>query len=159
VYVDAIPVGATPYHGALKDGFHRISVELDGRREQRDVTVEYAEPVSLEVALPQATGTIFVIGAPAGAQVRIDDRDAGTVPARLPLPAGPHALRVDSPGYAPYETPVPVPPGRELKVTARMTRASGGEASPGSSPGAAPDTGAGKRPLRAGYLFGFAGGA
>jgi len=153
VYIDAVPAGVTPHQGTIRGGFHRVSVDLGGgRRDQRDVTVEYAEPVTLDFALPDATGTIFVRG-PQGAVIFIDEREAGRVPARLALAPGPHLVRVESPGYDRYETTVTVQRGREIKVTARMTRTDGADEGEGEIAGADTDeagtgtgTGAGAGP-------------
>ncbi len=155
VHIDGVPAGTTPYRGTLRSGFHRISVELDGRRAHKDVTVEYAEPVEVELALRERTGAVRVLGAPYGAAIHVDGRPAGALPARLELPAGRRVVRVTSPGHAPYETAVTVEPDREARVEARLRPETGG--APGTVPGAGPGPG-GARVIRAGYLFGFAGG-
>lgn len=144
VFVDGVPVGTTPYGGTIRGGFHRIGVELDGRRAQRDVTVEYAEPVSVELSIAAAAGTLRVTGAPYGAAISVDGEDAGTIPARLALAAGTHTVRVTRDGYAPYETTVEVAADRETAVDARLSPGTGGAG--------------GRRVLRAAYLFGFGGG-
>jgi hypothetical protein len=149
VHVDAVPVGVTPYRGTIRPGFHRISVELEGRRAHRDVTVEYAEPVNLDFTLRARPGTLRVRGAPYGAVLHVDGRAAGRIPARVPLEAGPHTVRVTSPGHAPFETTVHVEAGREAEVDARLQRGPGGVAGPGGA----------TRTIRAAYLLGFAGGA
>lgn len=147
VYVDAVPVGVTPYRGTIRPGFHRIGVELEGRRAHRDITVAYAEPVSLDFALRAQPGMLHVKGAPYGAALHIDGRPAGRIPRRVKVEAGPHTVRVTSPGHVPFETTVDVAPDAELEVDARLTR----------EPGGAP--GGGTRTIRAAYLAGFAGGA
>lgn len=154
VLVDAVPVGTTPYRGTIRGGFHRVTVELDGRREQRDLTVAYAEPVNLELVLRAPTGTLRVTGEPRGAAIQVDGAWAGAIPARLTLPAGSHAIRVTSQGYSPYEASVDVAADREAQVEARLAR--GG---PGAFDAAPGGTTAGARTIRAAYIVGFAGGA
>ncbi len=155
VYVDAIPVGMTPYRGTIKSGFHRVGVELDGRRAHRDVTVEYGEPVSLELVLRPATGLIRVKGEPYGAAIQVDGRAAGRLPVRIKLEAGPHRVRVTSPGHVPFETAVTVEPDREALVDAQLSPIAGA----GDGTGTVAGTGTGTRVIRGGYLIGFAGGA
>lgn len=125
VRVDGVPVGTTPFTGALRVGFHRVVVELDGRRELRDVTAGYGEPVALEVTLPAAIGMIRVTGAPLGAAVEIDGAPAGRMPARLSVMAGRRVVRVSAAGYQTYETTVEVMPSREHAVEARLPPGTG----------------------------------
>lgn len=147
VYVDTVPVGATPYEGTLRGGLHRISIELDGRRDQRDVTVEYAELVSLEFVLRDAVGTLYVTGAPYGAEFTVDGAPAGKLPARIPVAAGTHTVRVPRGSAPPFEATVEVVANRETAVDARMTAGPGGLGALGSP-----------RVIRAGYLLGGGGG-
>lgn len=149
VLVDAVPVGQTPYSGTIRGGSHRIVVELDGRRAARDVTVEYGEPVDLELALGGGTGTLRIEGEPVGAQVLIDGNPVGVVPATLPVPEGAHSVRIAMAGYAPHDTSVQIEDGRETTVRAQLPRALG-------STGLAPDD---RRKIQVGYLFGAVGGA
>ncbi|MBX3162430.1 MAG: PEGA domain-containing protein [Deltaproteobacteria bacterium] len=146
VKIDDRPVGTTPYTGQLGGGFHRVTVEHEGQREDRDVRVEFAEPVNVDFTLRGAAGILHVVGAPFGALVTVDGLPAGSMPARLQLAPGEHAVRITAYGYAPYETTAIVTANGEAEVRAQLVRALGMF-----------DT---ARPaLQLGYLLGVAGGA
>lgn len=150
VVVDGKPAGNTPYSGHIKGGAHKVVVELDGRREERSVKIEFGEPAILDVTLRgdgrplrgATSGTLRVEGDPPGALVMVDQMPAGSLPLSLPLAPGVHRVRVTSYGYAPYDETVTIVPDRETVVDARLPRALGtfGETKPPK--------------LRAGYLFG-----
>ncbi len=145
VLVDGSDVGVTPYSGQLKGGGHRVTLEADGQRSDRDIKIEYGEPAILDVTLQGSAGTLRVTGTPVGALVTVDNLPAGAVPLTLSLPPGVHTVRVTQYGYAPYETTAAITPAQETTVTAALGRALG--------------TLDGTRPkIQVGYLVGVGGG-
>lgn len=66
-------------------------------------------------------------GAPPGAEIFIDDRRIGTAPLPGPLmiSAGRHQLRVQRPGYTPYNEPLKIFPGRLSQVLVDMAPIAG----------------------------------
>ena len=51
VKIQGLPQGSTPLTTTLKGGIHRVVVEKDGAKDARDITVEYGEPVEVDVQL------------------------------------------------------------------------------------------------------------
>jgi hypothetical protein len=145
VLVDNKFAGVTPYSGHIKGGAHRVTIEYEGQREQREVKVEFGEPAILDVKLRGASGTLKVTGEPRGALVTVDDLPAGSLPLTLDLAPGVHTVRVTQYGYAPYDTKAAINPNQETVVDSRLARATG-------TLGSAPPT------IRIGYLFGAGGG-
>jgi hypothetical protein len=146
VAIDAIPLGPSPYTGQVKGGFHRVSIELDGERQQKDITVEFGEPVDVAFTMRGPSGVLLVHGEPAGAFVTVDNTPAGRMPLELPVAAGKHTVQVAQQGYKPYETAVVVAARGQADVPVTLEQA-----------GAIDGTGG--RVIRAGYLFGGGGGA
>lgn len=144
VLVDNSYVGPSPYSGKISGGPHRITFEHDGRREHRDISVDFGEPAVVDLTLRGEAGTLRIVGPP-GAVVIVDDMPAGSLPTTIELAPGPHTVRVTSYGYAPFETTTTISPNRETVINAQMTRALG-----------TLDT---SKKIKAGYLVGFGGGA
>ncbi len=143
ISVDGEPRGTTPYNGKINGGRHRITFEHEGRKEDREISVEFGEPAVLDLTLKGEAGTLRVVGPP-GAVLTVDDLPAGSLPASVDLTPGRHTLRVTSYGYAPFETTADITPNRETVINAQMSRALGT---------------VGTKTIKAGYLFGAGGGA
>ena len=114
--------GATPRVLALPAGKHKIYVELAGFEEPQAVEVQAdnGKTTLINVPLTVILGRVQLDGGPAGAEVRVDNREGpvvGTLPAQLALPPGAHVLYVSASGYQPAAVPVEVNP-RELTPTA-----------------------------------------
>ena len=125
VWVDGVLAGTTPYSGHIKGGRHRVSTRLDGHQaDEREISIEYGEPETLDVALRGAASVLSIQGEPRGAQVLVDEQPAGTLPVQLRLAPGVHRIRVTQPGYTPFETMVNVG-ARNAPVDVRLARALG----------------------------------
>jgi hypothetical protein len=131
VFIDGQKVGVTPYERAIRGGGRRVTVEMGGVREERDVVLQFAEPQTVELRLSgvpaasrptepvttpvttpvTAPGTsssaegdtiLEIRGYPVGANVAIDGQVVGTLPARVAVTPGPHRVEVVQAGYAPH---------------------------------------------------------
>ncbi len=122
VAIDGRPAGTSPLQLTLPGGVHRVRVDRGSDHVEREVTLEYGEPGDVELALTGTPGSLFVYGTPAGAYVAIDNITVGTVPTTVPLPEGPHTVRVTASGYAPYESGTVIEPGTTAKVEVRLQR-------------------------------------
>lgn len=160
VTIDGQKVGVTPYVAQVRGGGHRVAVELDGQRDERDVALEYGEPETVELTLRGVTkpptptvkpvglqGLIVVRGQPEGALITIDNVPAGTIPTSIPASEGSHEIKVTSFGYSDYTTTAVVTRGNESMIDVTMTKAEAGAA-----------TGEPQKPLL-GYFIGASGGA
>lgn len=162
VTIDGQRVGVTPFTAPIRGGGHRVAVELDGERDERDVALEYGEPETVELTLrvvsrpvvkpggsgpPTSTqGLIVVRGQPEGALITVDGMPAGTVPMSIPVAEGQHSIKVTSYGYTPYDTTAYVTRGNEAQVDVDMKQ--GGLGSTGGAPS-----------IQIGYMIGLGGGA
>ena len=146
VFLDANPIGTTPYSGIAKGGRHTLVVELEGQRLQKEISIDFGEPVTETFRMAGGGGTIQVVGAPMGAEVAIDNVPSGNLPVRVPEPPGEHVVRVTMQGFAPFETTAMVQPNTVTEVKATL--------------GKEGESGSGKpNQILVYYLFGAAGGA
>ena len=156
VTIDGKRAGVTPFTAPVKGGDHRVGVELGGQRDERDVTLEFGEPDTVELTLQVggtggstgavgSEGILVVRGQPQNALVTIDEVPAGTLPMSVPIAAGVHRIKVTSYGFSDYETTATVVRGGEMPVNVSLTRA------PGSVDPA--------HAFQVGYMIGFGGGA
>jgi len=160
VTIDGQKVGVTPYNASIRGGGHRVAVELDGQRDERDVALEFGEPETIELTLRNVTarptptvkpvglqGLLVVRGQPEGALISVDNVPAGTVPMSIPMAEGEHQVKVTSFGYADYTTSAIVTRGNESTIQVAMEKASTGAAGGPSGP------------MQIGYMIGLGGGA
>lgn len=147
-FLDGAPAGVTPFTVTVRGGSHRVAIEREGQRTERDVRLTYGEPQDLNITLGAQPATILVFGTPAGATIYVDGQPSGTLPsAQVPVPAGSHEVRVVSVGFAPFSTTTDAPGGGIVKVPVALERGTDGSA-PTSTGG-----------LLIGYYLGFGGGA
>lgn len=163
VTIDGQKVGVTPFSAPVRGGGHRVAVELEGQRDERDVTLEFGEPETVELELhgvaakpnpvmrpPVASqGMLVVRGTPEGALITVDNMPAGTMPMSLPVSEGAHTVKVTSYGYSDYVTTAIVTRGNESALNVTMTKGGLG-ATPGSET---------PSKYMLGYMLGFGGGA
>src|SRR4051812_22596284 len=55
VTIDGVKAGVTPFTAPVRGGGHRVAVELDGERDERDVALEFGEPETVELTLKAVT--------------------------------------------------------------------------------------------------------
>jgi hypothetical protein len=68
-----------------------------------------------------AAGSVAITAPEPGAIVFVDGKRLGTAPQTVSgLAPGPHAVRVEKPGFQPFELQAQVLPGREARVAARL---------------------------------------
>ncbi|HEY5938630.1 MAG TPA: PEGA domain-containing protein [Kofleriaceae bacterium] len=126
VWIDGGYVGTTPYSGHIKGGRHKVSTRLQGQQpDEKEISIEYGEPVIHQVSLRGAAGTLVVLGSPEGALVTVDGMPAGSMPARLDLTPGVHRITVSQYGYAPFETDATVKAGYSTPVKVVLPKALG----------------------------------
>lgn len=121
---DSDPVGETPWDGSLEAGPYMVIISLPGHRQLiEEITVDKKKKrqsfaFDLE-AIPAST--IEVASAPNddsadGATIMLDGVEAGTVPASIEAPEGPHQIEVIKDGFARWEKWVEVNGGEKTSV-------------------------------------------
>lgn len=121
IIVDGDPKGRAPVELKLPGGQHQIVAEHAGTTSTRMITVEYAEPASVTLAVG-GNGMLIVSSNEAGATVRIDGNPVGVTPFSGGVAPGRHIVIVEKPGFTTVERVVDVPPDGTAQITAGMVR-------------------------------------
>ncbi len=113
LFIDGQPHGKTPCRGPVAVGKHTVRLEMDGYDpEESMITVLPGETLTRVFTLHASPGSLIVRAAPAGAQVKINDRPAGSVPLELKdLPGGKYTVTVSLDGFDPEEREVEIVAG------------------------------------------------
>jgi hypothetical protein len=121
IVVDGERKGRAPLELKLPGGSHQVVAEHGGTTSTRMITVEFAEPASLVLAVG-GNGTLVVGSNEAGATVRIDGNPVGVTPWRGDLAPGRHVVIVEKAGFSTVERVVEVPPDGTAQINAGMVR-------------------------------------
>jgi PEGA domain len=77
---------------------------------------------AVSAGVPEKLGTVFFRSDPTGADVYVDDVDAGKSPITLHLKTGHHYVRTFEDGYKDWSQLVTITPGAEIKLTATLDK-------------------------------------
>ena len=129
---EVVAQGPSPFAETLVEGEYEISVEhADYRTVSRTMQIRPGKVyvAILEMSQGAFLGFLRLVTEPPGAQVYIDDRDAGpvgTTPFQAPLPIGTHRVWIERPGYEPLETEIEVEIGQDAVHERTLERVSHG---------------------------------
>lgn len=134
LYVDRKDLGArgsSPRTLALGAGKHKIVAELDGYEVATSVDTELriGNEIPIHLKLRPILGRVYVGGAPAGAEIRVDDPNGpvlGTLPATLELVPGNHVIIVSAPGHQAQQQMVAVQPRESTQTAVNLDLVTGG---------------------------------
>lgn len=121
IVVDGERKGRAPVELKLPGGQHQIVAEHEGTTATRMITVEYAEPAAVTIAVG-GNGTLVVGSNEAGATVRLDGNPIGVTPYTGGVAPGRHVVIVEKLGFTTVERVVDVPPDGTAQITAGMVR-------------------------------------
>lgn len=79
-------------------------------------------PQAPPAPLPPTMGTVNVRSTPYLSEVFVDGDSMGYTPAKVSLPPGKHAFRVEKPGYKPWTKEIVITIGSELTLDASLER-------------------------------------
>ncbi len=125
VTVDGKVLGKTPFIGVVPAGDHALELKLEGRRRaQAQIMMPDDRDLDLRFTLERADlarkAFVAISTEPTGADVFIDGRQEGRSPYRVELPPGAHVVKLEVPGFKPYEKKFTMPDGNDLDVTVAM---------------------------------------
>ncbi len=121
IVVDGERKGRAPIELKLPGGQHQIVAEHSGTTSTRQITVEFAEPAAILLAVG-GNGTLVVSSNEAGATVRLDGNPVGVTPYTGGVTPGRHIIVVEKVGFTTVERVVDVPPDGTAQITAGMVR-------------------------------------
>lgn len=101
---DGERVGSSPGELRLPPGRHVLVITMPGYRPQREVVTVTADEVTrARVSMAVLSGALVVNAVEQGATIKVDDEVKGFTPAVIELPAGDHIVKVEAPGFRPFE--------------------------------------------------------
>ncbi len=95
-----------------------VGFSEDAKSAGGGATAKSAEPAPQ----PPTTGTVNVRSTPYLSEVFVDGDSMGYTPAKVSLPPGKHAFRVEKPGYKPWTKEIVITIGSELTLDASLER-------------------------------------
>jgi PEGA domain len=97
--------------------------EGDSKRSSRGSTTQAAPAEAApQPPPPPTTGTVTVRSTPFLSEVFVDGDPMGYTPAKINLPPGKHAFRVEKPGYRPWTKEMMITVGSELILDASLDK-------------------------------------
>ncbi|CAN5711677.1 hypothetical protein BH11MYX3_BH11MYX3_42000 [soil metagenome] len=123
VFIDGAGVGKVPQEKKVSAGEHPVLVRLDGFKQfEQKVRVEPGQSVTVQADL-KAVGRLRVLSTPSGASVLINglpakDKDGNEMktPIDQEVEVGETIVRIESPGFQPYEESVTIVGGKPATV-------------------------------------------
>ena len=124
--------GQTPLKLNLTAGTtHRIQISKAGyRKAERTVKLQSDESKTLNINLKPKLGVINFVVKPSDAELFIDGRSRGRVPAKLKLVAVEHKLEIKKQGYKAFKTRITPRPGFPQEINTVLISLSAGSETP-----------------------------
>ena len=126
VYIDGALAGKVPQEKKIAAGDHPITVRLEGYKAfEQKVTIEVGKTVTVQAEL-KAVGRLKVISTPAGASVLVngvpahDEGGNDKTPLTLDADAGETVVRIELPGFMPYQETVNIEGGKPALVNPQL---------------------------------------
>ncbi len=115
-------MGAAPVDFKLLPGTYTIIAEIEGHEPARQqVRLEQGRPAAVDLVLlpTNVVGSVLLVIAEKGAEVKVDGKVVGRTPLEGPLRLrqGPHTVTVSKPGFAPVEKQIEVKAGGDQRVS------------------------------------------
>lgn len=117
VVVDGGLVGKVPQEKKIASGDHTVLVRLAGFKAfEQKVRVEPGQTVTVQAEL-KGVGQLRVLSTPAQAEVLINGMPAGKTPLNLEVETGDTVVRIELPGFQPYQQNLTIVGGQTANIT------------------------------------------
>jgi len=135
VFIDGAAVGRVPQEARLAAGDHPVVVRLPGYKQfEQTVRIEPGQTVTVQADL-KAVGRLRILSTPSGATVLINglparDGDGNEVktPVDIEVEVGETVVRVEAPGFQPFEQTLSIEGGKTQTVSRELAVAGKSEA-------------------------------
>jgi PEGA domain len=87
------------------------------------ISAQPQSATSLQMRVPEGTGTVSITSDPEGAEIFVDDKFFGEAPATLRLPVGMHSIVLKIPGHADWHRTLEVLKGNKTTLKAVLDAA------------------------------------
>jgi hypothetical protein len=128
VFIDGASVGKVPVDKKLSAGEHPVVVRLDGYKQfEQKVRVEAGQTVTVQATL-KPVGRLRILSTPAQAQVMINGLPAGKTPLDQEVEVGETVVRIEMPGFQPFEQTLTIEGGKTQTLSRELAIAGLSEA-------------------------------
>jgi PEGA domain-containing protein len=101
-------------------GYEAVSAD---NSTETPVSAQPQSATSLQMRVPEGTGTVSITSDPEGAEIFVDDKFFGEAPATLRLPVGTHSIVLKIPGHADWHRTLEVLKGNKTTLKAVLDAA------------------------------------
>jgi hypothetical protein len=120
VFIDGASVGKVPQEKGVSTGEHFVVVKLPGMKNfEEKVRVEPGQTVTVSAEL-KAVGKLRILSEPNGADVTINGTPSGKTPLEIDVEVGKANIRVDAPGFEPFEEERVIEGGTSDTISAKL---------------------------------------
>jgi hypothetical protein len=120
VFIDGAAVGKVPVEKKLAAGEHPVVVRLDGYKQfEQKVRVEAGQTVTVQATL-KPVGRLRVLSTPAAATVVINGLPAGRTPLDQEVEVGETVVRIEMPGFQPFEQTLTIEGGKTQTLSREL---------------------------------------
>jgi PEGA domain len=112
VFIDGAALGPVPQEKRVSAGEHPVVVRLEGYKQfEQKVMVEAGKSVTVQADL-KAVGRLRILSTPAGSSVLINGLVAGKTPLDTEVEVGDTVVRIEQPGFQPFEQTLTIQGGK-----------------------------------------------
>jgi hypothetical protein len=120
VFIDGALAGKVPQEKHLGEGAHPVVVRLPGYKQfEQTVKVDAGKTVTVTAEL-KAVGRLRILSTPVGATVTINGLVAGKTPLDTDVETGETVLRIDMPGFTPFEQTMTIEGGKTATISREL---------------------------------------
>jgi hypothetical protein len=120
VFIDGAAVGKVPVDKKISAGEHPVVVRLDGYKQfEQKVRVEAGQTITVQANL-KPVGRLRILSTPAAATVVLNGIPAGKTPLDQEVEVGETVVRIEAPGFQPFEQTLTVEGGKTQTLSREL---------------------------------------
>lgn len=128
VFIDGAAVGKVPQEKKVAAGEHPVVVRLEGYKQfEQKVRVEPGQTITVQATL-KPVGRLRILSTPAQADVMINGLPAGKTPLDEEVEVGETVVRIEMPGFQPFEQTLTIEGGKTQTLSRELAVAGLSEA-------------------------------
>jgi hypothetical protein len=120
VFIDGAAVGKVPVEKKISAGEHPVVVRLEGYKQfEQKVRVEAGQTITVQATI-KPVGRLRILSTPAGATVMINGMPAGNTPLDQEVEVGETVVRIENPGFQPFEQTLTIEGGKTQTLSREL---------------------------------------
>jgi hypothetical protein len=128
VFIDGANVGKVPVEKKISAGEHPVVVQREGYKQfEQKVRIEAGQTVTVQADL-KGVGRLRILSTPSGATVLINGIPGGKTPLDQEVEVGETVIRIEMPGFQPYEQTLTIDAGKPQTISRELAIAGPSEA-------------------------------